>query len=109
MEERGLSVCLSVNTVSPAKTAEPIVMTFGMSIEVGLRDHVQIPHANRQFGGGGVGISLHAVDQPSKWPAAEPVECHINSPNEKSQCDAASRQNSLIIYYDYYYYYFYPR
>jgi len=36
MEERGLLVCLSVTTVSPAKAAEPIVMTFGMLTEVGL-------------------------------------------------------------------------
>jgi len=35
-----LSVCLSVTIVSPAKTAEPIEMPFGIWIRVGSRKHV---------------------------------------------------------------------
>ena len=35
-----LSVCLSVTTVSPAKTAEPIELPFGMWIRMGPRNHV---------------------------------------------------------------------
>ena len=42
-----LSVCLSVTLVSPAKTAEPIEMSFGLWTRVGPRnrvlDGVQIP------------------------------------------------------------------
>jgi len=52
-EWRGLSVRLSVTTVSPAKAAEPIVMPFGMLTRVGPRnyvlDGVQIPDAKGQF------------------------------------------------------------
>ena len=33
-------VCLSVTTVSPAKTAKPMEMSFGMWTGVGLRNHV---------------------------------------------------------------------
>jgi len=43
-EQRGLSVrrsvCLSVATVSPAKTAEPIEMPFGVWTRVGQRNYV---------------------------------------------------------------------
>ena len=35
-----LSVCLSVTIVSPAKTAEPIEMPFGVWTRVGARKHV---------------------------------------------------------------------
>jgi len=35
-----LLVCLSVTLVSPAKTAEPIQMPFGLRTWVGPRDHV---------------------------------------------------------------------
>jgi len=35
-----LSVCLSVTIVSPAKTAEPIEMPFGMWTKMGPRKHV---------------------------------------------------------------------
>jgi len=35
-----LLVCLSVTLVSPAKTAGPIEMPFGLRICVGPRDHV---------------------------------------------------------------------
>jgi len=35
-----LSVCLSVTIVSPAKTAEPIEMPFGLWSRVGPRSHV---------------------------------------------------------------------
>jgi len=47
------SVCLSVTLVSPAKTAEPIEMPFGLRTWVGPRDHVldgvQIPHGKGQI------------------------------------------------------------
>ena len=36
----GLSVCLSVTLVSPAKTAEPIEMPFGLWARMGSRNHV---------------------------------------------------------------------
>ena len=36
----GMSVCQSVTLVSPAKTAEPIEMPFGLRTRVGLRNHV---------------------------------------------------------------------
>ena len=53
MEYRGLSVCLSVMTMGPAKLAEVIVMPFGMFTWVGPRidvlDGVQVPHGNKQF------------------------------------------------------------
>jgi len=35
-----LSVCLSVTVVSPAETAEPIEMPFGLRTRVGPRNHV---------------------------------------------------------------------
>jgi len=35
-----LSVCLSVTLVSPAKTAEPIEMPFGLWTQVGTGNHV---------------------------------------------------------------------
>ena len=47
-----LSVGLSVTLVSPAKTAEPIEMPFGLWTVVGPRnvfDGVQILHGNGQF------------------------------------------------------------
>ena len=34
------SVCLSVTAVSPAKTAQPIEMPFGLRARVGSRNHV---------------------------------------------------------------------
>jgi len=47
-ELRGLSVCMSVATVSPAKTAKPIEIPFGTWTQVDLRnyplDGVQIPN-----------------------------------------------------------------
>jgi len=39
-EQRGLSVCLLVTIVSPAKAAEPIVMPFGMLTRVGQKNPV---------------------------------------------------------------------
>jgi len=49
----GLSVGLFVTIVSPAKTAEPIDMPFGLWTGVGPRNHVlvgvQILHEKRQF------------------------------------------------------------
>jgi len=35
-----LSVCRSVTKLSPAKTAQPIEMPFGLKTRVGLRNHV---------------------------------------------------------------------
>jgi len=52
----GLSVCWSVTLVSPAKTAAPIEMPFGLWPWVGPGNHVldgvQIPHRKEQFWGG---------------------------------------------------------
>jgi len=60
-----LSVCLSVTLVSPAKTAEPIEMPFGLWPRVGPRKHVlygdQIPRAKGQLlGVGGKYMPGHA-------------------------------------------------
>jgi len=47
------SVCLSVTVVSPAQTAEPIEMPFGLRTWVGpgnqVLDGVQIPHEKGRF------------------------------------------------------------
>jgi len=48
------SACVSVTTVSPAKTAEPIEMPFGMSTPVGPSNHVllmwvQISNGKREI------------------------------------------------------------
>jgi len=80
------SVRLSVyNDRQPCKRAEPVEIPFGMWTLVGQRNCV--------FGGGpdppregtllrenDVGISLHAVDQPSHWPATEGLEFHTKNP-----------------------------
>jgi len=54
-EQRGQSVCLLITFVSPAKTAEPIVMPFWELTQVGPRNHVlhevQTPKGNGQFWG----------------------------------------------------------
>ena len=52
----GLSVALSVTLVSPAKTAEPIEMPFGLRTWVGPRHHVldwgsDPPWEGANFGG----------------------------------------------------------
>ena len=51
----GLSVCLSVTTVSPAKTAEPIEIPFGVQTRVGPRNYVldgsPDPHGKGTFEG----------------------------------------------------------
>ena len=44
---RGLSVCLSVTTVSPAKTAKPVKILVGPRNHV--LDGVQIPHRKGYF------------------------------------------------------------
>jgi len=53
----GRSASLSATIVSPAKTAEPIDMPFGMWTWVGPKncvlDGVQIPDGKGQFEGGG--------------------------------------------------------
>jgi len=51
-----LSVCLSVTLVSPAKTAEPIVVPSGLRTWLGPRDHVldggsDPPWERANFGG----------------------------------------------------------
>ena len=52
-EQRGLSVCLSVTVVSPAKTADLIEMPLGLKTWVGSRNHVldwiQTPDRKGQF------------------------------------------------------------
>ena len=52
------SGCLSVTIMSPAKTAEPVEMPFGLWTRLGPRNRVlnrvQIPHARRNFEGKGV-------------------------------------------------------
>jgi len=92
-----LSVGLSVTTMNSAKTAEPIVMLFGMltrgpkkpSLDGGPDPPCEgaifegydveiFPHAASTVPiGPDVGISPHAVDQRSHWLATEAVECHI--------------------------------
>ena len=52
-----LSFCLSVTLVSPAKTAEPIVMLSGLRTWLGPRDHVldggsDLPMGRDNFEGG---------------------------------------------------------
>ena len=94
-------VCLSVKTVSPAKSAQLIVVPIGILSRVGPMNTLngdQIQYAKWQFWRNDVGISLYAVDQCSDRTAAEAVERRIELkiPNEKYHCDAASRQNSSI-------------
>jgi len=43
----GLSVCRSVTLVSPAKTAAPIKLPFGLRTWVGLGNHVSDPPMGR--------------------------------------------------------------
>ena len=54
-EQRGLSVCLSVTAVNPAKMAEPIEMPFGICTRMGPMNRVfdgsRSPHANGQLSG----------------------------------------------------------
>jgi len=76
--------------------AEPIEMPFGMWTWVGPRNYLldggPYPHTRSPFDGVtsgfshmppstvssifGVGISPHAADQCSNWPAVEVLECH---------------------------------
>jgi len=48
-----LSICRSVTLVSPAKTAAPVEMPFGLRTWVGPRNHVldggQMPHGKGRF------------------------------------------------------------
>ena len=57
-----LSVTLSVTLVSPAKTAAPIMMPFGLRTQVGPRNHVLDWGTDPQMGSGnfegGRGIPL---------------------------------------------------
>ena len=62
------------------------------------------PHATMHRsvpGGPDIGISPHAIDHHSNWPAAEAIECHVNFPDEKS-CDVASHQKYLAPCYYFY-------
>ena len=76
------SVYLSVyNDREPCKRAEPVEMPFGMWTLVGQRNCVlgggpdPPPREGTLLRENDVGISLHAVDQRSDWPATERVEC----------------------------------
>lgn len=93
-EQRGLSV----TTVSPAKSAEPIVIPFGMLTQVGpsepcirlgsrypcegliltgIKSRFSSTPPSTVLSGPDVGISPHAVYQCCDWLAAEAVESHI--------------------------------
>ena len=55
------------------------------------------PNERDTFEGDDVGISPHAVDQRSDWPASEAVECHFKCfAKKKYPCDAASRLDCSI-------------
>ena len=101
LQTEGLSVCLSLTTVSPAKTAEQIEMPFGMWIRMDPRNWVldegPDPYGKDIFegmtsgfsarrwalsSGHGIESSPHAIDQRSNWPPAETVACHIKFPND---------------------------
>ena len=65
-----LSVCLSVTTVIPAKTAEPMEITFGLWIPVGPRNHVlclwqtlkkPVPETGTRKTGNGFRYVWHAI------------------------------------------------
>jgi len=105
-------VCPSVKTMSPRKTAEPIEMSFKMGTQMGPRNHVLDggPDPPREgtllrgdvgiypmpLSGPDVGISLHAVNQHSKWPAAKAVGSRIKFSQRKPSFSAACCQNFLI-------------
>jgi len=79
-----MSVGLSVSTVSPTETTEPIEMSFGTWTQVGPRNYVdpirlrsRFPTDKVAFERDDVGIFPHTIDQCSDWPAAEAIECHI--------------------------------
>ena len=89
-----LSVSLSVMTTSPAKMTEPIEMLFALRTWVGPKNSKGSRSPwNGHFWGvtlgfshvppstvssdPDIGISPHAADQISDWPATEEVECHI--------------------------------
>jgi len=73
-------MCLCVNlpgtTVGPAKTDEQSEMPFGMQSRVGSRNHAldlgPDPHVIGHFGGGDVGIPMHALEQRSELPIGRP-------------------------------------
>ena len=56
----GLSVCLSVTVVSPAKTAEPIEIPFGLRIRVASRNYTPCPEKWNH--------SIFASDFADCWP-----------------------------------------
>ena len=60
-----LSVCLFVTLVSPAKTAEPIEMPFGLRTWLGPKDHVldgvQIPPWEGANFRGRMGVPLYSI------------------------------------------------
>jgi len=65
------SVCLSVTVVSPAQTAEPIEMPFGLRTWVGpenqVLDEVQIPHEKGRFWEGGAAIIKYRYRHTLRW------------------------------------------
>jgi len=86
-----LLVGLSVMTMSPAKTAEPIEIQFGIWTRVDQRNYVcyvcrprwspdhpweevllrgMMSEFSNTLSGPDIGIFPHAVDQRSDWPAA---------------------------------------
>jgi len=81
----GRSVCLSVTIVSPAKTAEPIEMPFGLRTRVSPGNHVldgvQIrPWERAVFGGGEKGRSIvmyRDILRPSVQKQLNQSRCHL--------------------------------
>jgi len=75
-----MSVGLSVTLVSPAKTAEPIKISFGLRTGVGpgnrVLDGVQIPHGNGNFEGreGASHCKVHGPSVVVYAEMAEPIE-----------------------------------
>jgi len=67
------SVSLSLTTISPAKMAEPIEISFGLWTRVGARNYVLdvgslSTHEKGHLQGGDIGIFPHAAEHCSQWP-----------------------------------------
>jgi len=86
-EQRGLSVGLSVTTVSPAKAAEPIVMPFGMMTGVGPRNHVGLL--------GGVQI-LTREDVILRAKSGRARTCQDMSGDRSTQSDSAGGSTGTV-------------
>ena len=84
-------VCLSVTLVSPAKTAEPIEVSFGMCSQVGSRNHaldgVQIPT--------GEGVSLREKWRPIVKYADSAVSCAKTAEPIEMQFGTLSRSGTM--------------